>query len=249
MYAVIKMLALPPANLILVMIVGLALRRRWRRGGLALVLFGAFGLYALSTTYVATRLLVALEGQGPATSADPAPQAIVILSAGFVFQTPDSDAIMVDPLTLDRLRRGARLHRRTGLPILVTGGASRRHPAAMGELMRDALRRDFGVPARRIETQSATTNENAQFSTRLLRDVGIQSAYIVTQAWHLPRALAAFEAAGLAAIPAPASHHRPAPAEFTSFLPSAKALFRSYYAAHEALGLLWYRLTAFAAPR
>lgn len=242
MYAVIKMLALPPANLILVMIAGLILRHRWRRTGLAVFAFGAFGLYALSTSYVATRLLVSLEGTVPTAVADSKPGAIVILSAGFVFQSRDGDAALVDPLTLDRLRRGARLHRRTGLPIMVTGGASPRHPVAMAELMRVALRRDFGVTAQWIETRSGNTNENAVFSTRLLREAGIQSAYIVTQAWHLPRALAAFDAAGLAAIPAAASYHRPAPLEIKSFLPSARALFRSYYAFHESLGLLWYEL-------
>jgi uncharacterized SAM-binding protein YcdF (DUF218 family) len=245
MYAVIKMLALPPANLLLVMIAGMILRRWWRRTGLAVAIFGALGLYALGTSYVSTRLLVSLESRIPSPAAGPPPGVIVILSAGFVFETADTDTALVDPLTLDRLRRGARLHRRTGLPILVTGGASKRHPVAMGDLMRDALRRDFGVAARWVETRSGSTNQNAVFSTRLLRDAGIRSAYVVTQAWHLPRALAAFEAAGLAAVPAAASHNRPAPAELTSFIPSAKALLRSYYAIHEALGLFWYRRALF----
>ena len=43
-------------------------------------------------------------------------------------------------LTLDRLRAGAALHRRTGLPILVTGGSLQPDRPAIATVMADSLR-------------------------------------------------------------------------------------------------------------
>lgn len=61
MYLFFKALALPPANLTLVILFGLLLRRRARRTGTLIASLGALGLYLLSTSFVASRLLVAVE--------------------------------------------------------------------------------------------------------------------------------------------------------------------------------------------
>lgn len=249
MYLLIKALALPPANFLLLILFGYLLRRWARRTGTSVMLVAAITLYLLSTSFVATRLLSSVEADivSPDLSAksDSRPQAIVILSAGYTYQTPTD--MTVDQMTLERLRMGARLQRATGLPVLVTGGPSRNYPTPMADLMQRVLAQDFRIEPTWIETRSHTTHENAQFSAEILHPQNIRSVYVVSQAWHLRRALPAFEAAGFTATPGPSSFTHPAQADINAFLPSAKALQRSYFALHEILGLGWYRWALFNA--
>lgn len=244
MYELIKGLALPPANLLVVIIIGLWLARRRRRLGLALVTAACVTLYLLSTGLVANRLLALLESgiETPAANAAP-PQAIAILSAGYLDLTPQGSAVDIDAMTLDRLRFGARLHRETGLPILVTGGGPDEERPPMATLMQQSLERDFCVAANWVESRSLTTQENAAFSARILSPLDIRSVYVVTQGWHLPRALAAFRAAGFTAWPAAAGYTNLHDGAIKTdiLMPSAKSLHRSFYAFHEWLGLIWYR--------
>jgi uncharacterized SAM-binding protein YcdF (DUF218 family) len=249
MYDLIKGLALPPTNLFAVIAAGYLLRRTWRRLGTALIVTGFGLLYLLSTGFVSTHLLALLErGIDEPQAGAPPPQAIAILSAGYLDLEPSGDAVTVDAMTLERLRFGVELHRISGLPILVTGGGEdEAGKPPVGRLMEDSLRRDFGIESRWVEDRSATTRENATLSARILLPLGIRSLWVVTQSWHLPRALAAFRAAGFTAWPAAAGYTNPGEFEFTpaTLLPSAKALLRSYYAFHEAIGLVWYKLFLF----
>ena len=252
MYQFVKALMLPPANMALLVGAGLLTRLRWRRTGTLITVAGTVGLYLLTTPVVATRLLVAVESRiapplATVERGDPA-GAIVILSAGMVHTAPAGDGTTGDSMTLERLLTGARLHRKTGLPVLVTGGAPKHEPTPIARLMAGVLRRDFGIAPAWVEPQAHTTNENARYSASILKDAGIGTVYLVSQAWHLPRAVAAFEAVGLRAIPAATGYSRPSLFEPGAFIPSAKALNASYFAMHETLGLLWYRLAYFGNP-
>jgi uncharacterized SAM-binding protein YcdF (DUF218 family) len=107
-------------------------------------------------------------------------------------------------------------------------------------LMARSLAWDFAVPARWVEQDAGTTWENAAFSAPMLRRDGIGTVYVVTHAWHMRRALIAFRAAGLAAVPAPILLEHawdPLPG---SFVPRISAWARSYYALHEWIGCAWY---------
>lgn len=233
---------LPPLNLILLGTAGLLLLRSRPRLGKGLIAAALALLYLLSTTVVADALLGALETR-PALPEVPHDKAgaIVVLGAGTYFNAPEYGGDTVKPLGLERLRYAARLHRATGIPILVSGG----HPAggtAEGLLMKAALENDFRVPVRWTETASRNTYENARFAYRILKRAGITRIYLVTQAWHMPRAARAFEKAGFDVIPAPTgftTRNRTTPLDF---LPRADNLLKSYYAMHEGIGLVWYAL-------
>jgi uncharacterized SAM-binding protein YcdF (DUF218 family) len=56
-----------------------------------------------------------------------------------------------------------------------------------------------------MELRSFSTAENAAYSVELLRRHGWQRAGLVTCDWHMPRALACFERAGLPCFPLPAA--------------------------------------------
>ena len=108
--------------------------------------------------------------------------------------------------------------------------------------MQETLLRDFNMQPRWMETNSRTTHENAVFSASTLKANGVNTIYLVTHAWHMPRAKAAFEAAGITVIPAPTRFVTAPVGELKEFLPTFGGLQNSYYAFHEWIGLAWYSL-------
>ena len=232
---------LPPFSLLLLGLGGVLLLNSRPRLGRGMIIF-AFGLiYLLSTPFVASRLLQSLETQPALASDRHKAEAIVILGAGTYFNAPEYGGDTVNQFALERLRYGARLYERTGKPILVSGGS----PAGgvpESILMKEALEHDFKVPVRWAETHSNNTDENACFSFQMLKQAGITRIYLVTHAWHMPRAATAFEKAGFVVTPAPTGFTTRRALSILDFLPRAPAMVNSYQAIHEWLGIIWYRL-------
>ena len=114
--------------------------------------------------------------------------------------------------------------------------------------MQTVLERDFQVPVQWLEDRSHTTLENARLSHAILSAAGIRRIYLVTQAWHMPRAELAFERAGFEVIPAPTGYATRFRVTVLDFVPDARALRDSSVFFHELLGIGWYRLI-FAFPR
>jgi len=108
--------------------------------------------------------------------------------------------------------------------------------------MKAALETQFSVPVTWVDDQSRTTYENAVLTTKLLKADNVTAIVLVTQAWHMRRALWSFERAGLHAIPYPAPLTFDEDDRLADYLPSISALERSYHALHEAIGLAYYRL-------
>ncbi len=232
---------LPPINLLVLGAAGLATVKKHPRLGKSLIVTSFLFLFILSTPYAASTLLGSLETFPAVTSLNPNAGAIVILGAGANSSAPEYGGDTVDALSLQRVRYGASLQRRSGLPILVSGG----NPAGdtpVGVLMKNALERDFQVPARWVEDRSSNTYENAMFSYKILHQSGIDTIYLVTHAWHMPRAVATFKKAGFHVIPAPTVFSSYKHISLMDFMPNAPAFLKSYYAIHEMIGLVWYQI-------
>lgn len=236
---------LPPLGPLLLIGLGLLLARRHRRSGFSLAWLGLATALALITPACVGWLLRGLE-TAPVISRDALAQgqAIVIPGAGKRRHAPEYGGETVNRLALERLRYGARLARRSGLPVLVSGGAPT-GDAPEAELMRQALEEDFGVSVKWVERASRDTRENAQFSAVLLKGAGVKTIVLVTHAAHMPRAQAAFEAEGLRVIPAPTAWFGGTDVNegVLSMLPGASSAFAGWIAAHEWLGGLAYRLS------
>ena len=246
--AIVAVPLLPPVNLLLLALAGMALARRRPRLGRRLTLAALLALLALALPIVPGLLLTALErGIGPPVP-PPAAQAVVILGADAASDGPEPWQTQVGALTLERLRGGAELARARGLPILVTGGVVSAAGPAVATLMARSLAADFGLPARWVETESGTTWENATLTAKMLRREGIGTVLLVTHAWHMRRALIAFRAAGLVAVPAGLLAEHAPRLGWGGFVPSMAAWHRGYYALHEWIGCAWYALRAAVAP-
>jgi uncharacterized SAM-binding protein YcdF (DUF218 family) len=241
--AVATVLLVPPISLLLVGLVGALIDRRHRRTGRVLTWAGLVGLLLLAMPVTGGSLMIALERDLPLTPppASP-PQAIIILGGDVVRGGIRSVALDLGPISLERLATGAALSRRTGLPILVSGGSLREGDASVAALMADSLQRDFQVPVRWIEAGSLDTWENAHMSAAILREQGFRSIYVVTQAWHLRRAIKAFADTGITVTAAPPRLDRLSAPLAANLVPEVAGWQASYLALHEWIGCVYYAL-------
>lgn len=246
---VVAAFLLPPLSLLLLLALGILLLYRRHRLARPLI-FASFGLlWVASTPYFAEGALHLLEAQtAPLDESRPSSQpqaadAIVILGGGTYFHAPEyGGQDTVSDKTLVRLRYGAKLQRETGKPILVTGGEPFGNGISEAQQMRSSLEQDFHVPVSWTEDESDNTFENAYFSFRILQHAGIRKVYLVTHAWHMPRAAEIFRRAGFEVIEAPTAFTTRYRVDLLAFLPRADALRDSQIFTHEVIGLLWYQI-------
>lgn len=241
----VDILILPPFNLIILAAIGLALLRWHARAGTITISVALLLLYAFSTPIVSDlltksvrsdkALMISVEDVSDA-------QAIVILGAGKYLDAPEYHGDTIRGHALERVRYGAYLHRRTGVPILVSGGDPRRTDSTEAELMRAVLEEEFGVAVVWSEDASYNTFESAINSWAILSQEAIATIYLVTHADHMARASGAFEQAGFQVIPAPTIMYGPGTFEWLDILPRADAMTGSTFALREWIGRAWYAL-------
>lgn len=231
-------LVLPPGGPLVLVALGVLWQRRRPRWGRGLGLAGAAALWLSAMPIVASALVTLLGGAQPL---DPqrarSAEAIVILGGGVRPSAAEYGGDTLGRLTLERVRYGAWLARRTGLPVLVAGGPPEPTVRAEAALMREALEQEFGVPVRWVEDRSRNTRENAEQAARELAAAGKRRVLLVVHGFDVRRARAQFEAAGLEVIAAPTQVPRWDEIELADFLPSAGALQTTHFALYELLAL------------
>jgi uncharacterized SAM-binding protein YcdF (DUF218 family) len=248
LYVVTKALIMPPGGLILLFLIGFLLVRGVL--GRLFIFVGLTVLTLMSLPTVAGKLIASLEpypALEPAALLETGADAILILAGDRYSWAPELGGDTVGSKTLQRLRYGAFLHRQTGLPVYVTGGSPPHEDPPLGQLMVRVMEGEYGIAVAGVEDRSQNTGENAEFSAAMLARDGVRRALLVTHAWHMPRAVDAFERAGVDVIPAPTAFaHREGSGEpdYRDWLPSAGAFLVSYFALHEWLGNAWYQLKA-----
>lgn len=239
---IVRAFALPPASLFLLVALGWLLQiqgvRRGRYitiGSLLVLYFLCSGIGSYLLVYPLERLVTPLQ-QTTNTGA----QAIVVLAAGRLASAPEyGNEEIPDYVALARLRYAAKLYHETGLPVLVSGSnasvADGLKPKAIA--MASALRNEFRVPVRWIEQESENTEENAKFSSRMLKQSNVHRILLVTDAMHMPRSVKLFEAAGMEVVPAPTMFFSAHQLTISHVLPTAENLWRSYYAIYQWLAM------------
>lgn len=234
---VLEQLLLPPGGGLLLILVGFVLANTWRRGSRGLIVFGFLFAVATSLPVVAERLAATLEAPYARSAvALERADALVVLGAGRVRAQQEYAGDVPSALALERLRYAVRLHRSSGLPIVLSGG--RGHPddqRSEAELMAEVLLADFRITPLWLETQSRNTCGNARGIADILPEAGLERVLVVTHAMHMPRAMACFRAAGIVAQPAPMGFRGPRglSPRVTDFLPNVDAVKTSRFALRE----------------
>lgn len=236
---IISALILPPTSMVLLAFVGLRLSRRYPRTGKTLIALALTTLIIFSLPIASRALISSLEINPPITAMQLQEiQAIVILGGGKNNIAPEYGGIdTVSQSTLERIRYGAHLQRLTGKPIIVTGGAPF-GGRSEADTMAESLKQDFNAKTIWIENQSNDTAENAANSARILKQHGISKMALVSQAWHIPRAVPLFEKQGLKVYPAPTGFAREDIVPLGQWLPKASALDKSSTAIREWIAML-----------
>lgn len=236
--AIARAVVLPPGGPVLLAVLGLGLLRRWPRLGRALVAAGLAIVLLLSLPVVSDVLSLAVEEYPPLGASQPAAAgAIVVLAGGVRQNAADPGGAALTHESLARLAGGAALARRTGLPLVLSGGSVEPGPPE-ADVMQAVLKRDFGLEARFLERLSTTTRQNARETAALLAPVWIKNVVLVTSAVHMRRAVAEFESAGVTVLPAPVGGTLTVGRGLTAWLPRPSALERSRDALYEACALV-----------
>jgi uncharacterized SAM-binding protein YcdF (DUF218 family) len=244
----------PPGVIIVFALLGLLLQIRWRIAGIVVVALAIGALYVLSLPGMGVASLASLErAYTPVpvlTTKDipNKPQAIVVLGGGRYSNATEYGGDTVSSDSLERIRYTAYLARQTHLPVLTSGGAPFGEGLSEALLMARVLEQEFGIKPRWLEEQSRTTRENAELTRAILRRERIERIYLVTHAWHMPRAMYSFSVAGVDVVPAPFGFHTLSAANRTylGLLPSSHGLSMSSIGIRERIGLLWYKSKSFA---
>lgn len=232
--------------LLLIVAVWGALRAGPRRSAkpaiVALVL-----LFLLSWPPVGWLLNAGLERPFRDADAPPADiQAVVVFSGESV--APDSSrpfTYLADG-TLLRCRTAARVYAAAAKPqVVVCGPSARGAPDAnaIWDLMSRQLEA-WGVDAKRIriEARGRSTYEQALHAAEILHDLGAQRIVVVTEGYHMRRALGCLRRQGLETFAAPAgSRGFPDELVWKDLLPNAAAAKVSEEALREILALGVYR--------
>jgi uncharacterized SAM-binding protein YcdF (DUF218 family) len=244
---VLKALALPPTSLLLLGLLGLILV--WRKKALGKWLSAASlaGLWWLSCNAVALWLSSSLVPPPPPAKLEflreSKVQAVVILGGGVDQNVPEYGGLArLSDTSARRLHYGLMLANQLQVPVAFTAGigwlAQGEQDVTEAQVARRQAYEEYGVRITWSEDRSRDTVENAQLITPMLRRDGVSRIVLVTHAWHMPRALAAFKGQPLTVIPAGTDYLGPAGPLWREWLPSPGGLRNSSIVLHEWLGLL-----------
>ena len=203
---VLTALLLPPVPLLVMMLIGARLILPRRGLGWFVIVLSVVLLWFSSCTGTAQLLSRFALRPPPALSAErikelkaeaKGPVAILVLGGGLEPYAPEYGVTNLAYRSLERLRYGLWLGRETGLPVGFSGGVGWAQPDGTPEarVASQIAATEFGRPLKWVEENSRDTRENAARSVALLRKAGIKHIVLVTHGWHMPRSVAAFEAA------------------------------------------------------
>jgi len=256
-------LAQPSSVAVLCLLAGLWMKGRGRSGRLAGVLAwgGALALIAGGLTPLGNIIVLPLEQRFagvPAPSPGDRVDGIILLGGfedGWVSQGRGGLGVNE---SAERVTEGLRLAlRHPEAKVVFTGGVGglfARNVEASEPVA--AFLTEAGVAKDRLvlENRSRNTYENAVFTRDLVNPKPGERWYLVTSAYHMPRAMGLFRKAGFDVVAYPVDYRTRGPEDAMRFFEKIpQGLMRLDLAANEWLGLVAYRVlgrtdTLFPAP-
>lgn len=248
---ILALLAQPSSIAVLLILAGLWRMRRGEAGRLArrLVSAGVLVLLVGGLAPVGNLLVLPLEqrfARVPAPAADDRVDGIILLGGfedGWV--SSGRGGLGINEAG-ERLTEGLRLAlRHPQAKVVFTGGVGgllSRNQEATEPIAKFLI--DAGVASDRIvlESRSRNTYENAVYTRDLVKPRAGERWYLVTSAFHMPRAMGLFRKAGFDVVAYPVDYRTRGPEDLTRFFERIpQGLLRLDLGANEWLGLLAYR--------
>ncbi len=224
-----------PPGIYIALLLFISLLSRRKRSVYLLGIGGALSLYLISVEPFKDLLFYPLE------KAYPVPKkvngdVIVVLGGGAY------NSGYLKASSYKRLITGFLLHRRTGRPLILSGGASI-GVIPEAKVMKELLI-EFGVEERDIFTdlQSRDTRENALYVKSICERLKCGRVILVTSAFHMRRAVSVFRKVGLDVQPYPTDFKFEGKYNLYSLFPKYSVFYDSVIAIREYIGLLFYSL-------
>ncbi len=232
----------------------LALLWQQRRPGWARLLLSAAlaVLVVFSLDPVARGLFARLESRAESTFRPDVPYDVVVVLGGVADLAAMRESGQIE-LTeaVDRISQAAILLRTGKAKVaLLSGGIVFPRPGdppSESEVLATWFGEQGIAPDRLVvEGKSRNTRENATESAAIIAAHGWKRVLLVTSAWHVPRALGCFRAAGLSPDVLPVDHRSGSAGGFGSWIPRAASLSASTDALRELAGGLVYRVMGYS---
>jgi uncharacterized SAM-binding protein YcdF (DUF218 family) len=252
MYLVSKIIGflITPSNLVAsICLIGVVLMlTRWRRAGVRIGAIGILLLLVGGYSPLGNVLLLELSERFPPwADGGRAPDGVIVLGGAI---NPDLTAVRGAPemnASAERMTAAAMLARRfPDAKIVLSGGnANPFHPLSTEAEVGRELLESLGIANDRIvkEDRSRTTYENAAFTRALIHPAPGERWLLVTSAYHMPRAMGVFRAAGFSVEAYPVDWRTRGWVDARRpFLTLSGGLGRLDTAVHEWVGLIGYRL-------
>ena len=241
---IIWFVLLPPASLILLMLLGMGISGKRRRLGRLFIFSGVFLLYLLSLGPVADTLLKPLERTARPLKGFPGPaDAVVVPGGGSVDRSWIGAPPSPNSETYTRLVTGVQLAKNMNIPLILSGGNGEPFATTVNDadVMAKAAYAMGMAPDRVIiESRSRNTLENAREVRKLLKGNRI---VLSTSAYYMKRAVAMFARQGFSVVPAPSYYLAQTRKKgFALLLPRADNLADSSKALAEWISLGWWKI-------
>jgi len=238
-----------PGNILLLcLLAGLVLLAisRWRRGKV-LIGLSALGFALLAVAPIGPAMLLALEQRLPRPAALPERiDGILVLGGAVDPALSQSYGETVFNSAVARVLGGIALARRhPEAKLALIGGEGGFVPVGLPESRATlGFVVEQGIAPGRviIEERSRSTHENAVFAKELIRPGPGETWILITSAYHMPRAVASFDAVGWPVIPYPVDYRIDPQTGLRANFSLLDGLSSSTLAGKEWAGLLGYRL-------
>lgn len=246
MHHLLQSFVLPPLNAFIIGLIGYITSQRYKNLGKCIIIFSLIFLYLQSTPIVAYYLNKSLELPPITQEQLQKSQAIIVLGGGVSgngFEYPIAKAT-ANTSTLIRLNYAAYLARMyPNKPLIVSGGyAGIRNTEA--KVMKRILLNSYSINNNKIfiEDHSRNTDENAKYVAQMLKSMHIKTVAVVTQAYHVRRAVMLFKKYNINAYPASTDYYysENAKTPILAITPSASAINYTARALHEIFGYIAY---------
>lgn len=217
---------------------------RWWRAGRRLIVVAALLAVGFGVLPTGPLLLAWLEERFPAAEVVGRVDGIIVLGGAIDARSSAAHGRPALTDAAERFTEAVTLARRhPDASLVFTGGSGSLFDQSMKEAPAAlALLKGLGIETARIvlEDQSRDTYENAVLTRALVQPQAGERWVLVTSAFHMPRAVGVFEAAGWDVIPYPVDYRSDAS---SLRLGLGRPLDAARWALHEWVGLFAYRLT------
>lgn len=241
----LQSLLLPPLNAIILILIGIILLNKKTQLARWFIISACVLLYIQATPFFVYSISGFFEKPEISASDLTKSQAIVVLGGGVktnAYEYPEKFSL--NSYSIMRLQYAAFLAKQYPTKLIIlSGGIASPKNHSEAQIMKDSLLNNYNIKNPiLIEERSRNTNENAKNVSEMLKALNITNVAVVSQAYHVSRAVALFRKYGVNAIAAPTDYmgHYTRKITIASFIPDAGTMLDCSQLLHELAGYIVY---------